>query len=354
MEDLDARLRETPADRFHEMVAQISEIDEFKGWWNGRHLADTATLKRLKKQVVLLSAVASVRIGGRHAPPVAGVAAARGTGSREEYDAHVAGYAELLRAVFDEYGQLQFGQDLIRQFHARLLQYSRADRAHRGEYKGVTYTASSYLQHKMEPRALRSADPDRTPRALQSAIEWTSTRLAGSDFQPLLVIAGFILEFLAIRPFVSGNGRMSRILTNFLLLRAGYTFVPYASLEQVIADRWPEYYVALRHSQSNANLSHPNITPWLSVFLETIRIQTRQLRSVVDKRLDVSRLSQNQLRVLQLLERNAEITNRLICSELGIPQDTAKQVLSRLRALDLVQRRGAGRAVRYRKIPGLP
>jgi len=53
--------------------------------------------------------------------------------------------------------------------------------------------------------------------------------------------------------------------------------------------------------------------------------------------------------VLRLLERNGEVTNRFVCGELGMLTDTAKQVLNRLLALNLVSRIGAGRAVRYRK-----
>ncbi len=64
-------------------------------------------------------------------------------------------------------------------------------------------------------------------------------------------------------------------------------------------------------------------------------------------RADERLLSRNQLGVLSLLERHGEVTNRLICNELGLPRETVKQVLNRLVALNLVRRAGAGRAVRY-------
>lgn len=40
---------------------------------------------------------------------------------------------------------------------------------------------------------------------------------------PLLRIAVFNVIFLAIHPFQDGNGRLSRVLTNLMLLRAGYS-----------------------------------------------------------------------------------------------------------------------------------
>jgi Fic family protein len=356
MEDrLDTRLREISPAAFHELITAVAEVDEFKGWLEGRSLSDVSMLQRFNQQVAKTSAAASSRIGGSDRTR-SGVSrqwrANSGIGNLDARDAaHVAGYAELLQAVFDDYRRMQLGEDLILQFHARLLKYSHAEQFQRGKYKTISDSSRSYLDRKMEPLALRATDPDLAPRAVATATAWTRSRLAGSEFHPLLVIAGFVLEFLAIRPFAHGNGRISRVLTNFLLLQSGYVHVQYASLDNIIAERWTEYYLALRQSQANTRRLRPDITAWLSAFLETLQRQARQLKSVLAGQADTRFLSANQSRVLQLLERNGEITNRLLREELGMPKETAKQVLNRLRALRLVQRRGAGRAVRYRKAP---
>ena len=47
----------------------------------------------------------------------------------------------------------------------------------------------------------------------------------------LLITGVFVVWFLAMHPFQDGNGRHSRVLTLLLLLRHGYTYVPYASLK---------------------------------------------------------------------------------------------------------------------------
>lgn len=337
-----------PAAAVHELIAAISEIDQFNGWWRGRNLSHFMT-QHLQKRVVKVSALASTRIG---APPPAPrpFQAGRFAGREARDGATVTGYAEVLRAVFDGHSSMQFGPDLILQLHARLLRYSQKDQSHRGKYRTAFDQHRSYLHKKMEPLAFRSTDPDLTPRAMALAAEWATARIDSGAFHPLLVVAGFVLEFLAIRPFADGNGRLSRILTNLLLLRCGYAYVPYGSLEKVVAEHWSEYYVALRHSQASAHLPHPDITPWLSVFLETLRLHTRELRDVLGARPDDSVLSHNQLGVVHLLERHEELTNRLVCRELDLSRETAKQVLNRLVALNMLRRVGAGRAVRYRKV----
>ena len=47
-------------------------------------------------------------------------------------------------------------------------------------------------------------------------------------------------------PFQDGNGWLSRILATLLLLRAGYSYVPYASLESVVEGNKGLYYKALQ------------------------------------------------------------------------------------------------------------
>jgi Fic family protein len=59
----------------------------------------------------------------------------------------------------------------------------------------------------------------------------------------LLIIAIFTVVFLEIHPFQDGNGRLSRVLTTLLLLKAGYAYVPYSSLEGVIENSKEGYYL---------------------------------------------------------------------------------------------------------------
>jgi Fic family protein len=66
---------------------------------------------------------------------------------------------------------------------------------------------------------------------------------------PLLIVVVFIVTFLEIHPFQEGNWRLSRILTTFVFLQAGYTYVPYSSLESVIENSKEGYYLALRQTQ---------------------------------------------------------------------------------------------------------
>jgi Fic family protein len=82
-----------------------------------------------------------------------------------------------------------------------------------------------------------TATPFETLRLMTEAVVWVRERLETRQLHPLLVTAIFIVVFLEIYPFQYGNGRLSRILTTLLLLRAGYAYVPYSSPAIAIAEK---------------------------------------------------------------------------------------------------------------------
>jgi len=98
-----------------------------------------------------------------------------------------------------------------------------------------------------------------------------------------LIVAVFIVTFLEIHPFQDGNGRLSRILTTLLLLKAGYAYVPYSSLESVIEHSKEAYYLALRQTQQSLRSEAPNWQPWLLFFMRALQQQKRRLASKVER-----------------------------------------------------------------------
>jgi Fic family protein len=105
-------------------------------------------------------------------------------------------------------------------------------------------------------------------------------RLILPIIHPLLTIGVFVVTFLAIHPFQDGNGRLSRILTTLLLLKAGYSYVPYSSLESIIEESKEGYYLALRQTQGTLNSEQqPNWEPWLLFFLRALQRQKNRLQT---------------------------------------------------------------------------
>src|SRR3546814_10362960 len=141
---------------------------------------------------------------------------------------------------------------------------------------------------------------------MREFVEWTRGAIEERALHPLLVICIFTVVFLEIHPFQDGNGRLSRILTTLLLLRAGYSYVPYSSLESVIEQSKEGYYLALRQTQATIRADTPDWQPWTLYFLRSLQQQkqrseehTSELQSLMRNSYAVFCLKKKQMRQLE-------------------------------------------------------
>jgi Fic family protein len=118
---------------------------------------------------------------------------------------------------------------------------------------------------------------------MSELVETTRDNLRIGDLHPLINISLFIVVFLEIHPFQDGNGRLSRILTTLLLLRSGYAYVPYSSLESFIEQRKDAYYLALRKTQQTVRSTAPNWQPWVTFFLKSLQQQKAHLEKKIEQ-----------------------------------------------------------------------
>lgn len=66
------------------------------------------------------------------------------------------------------------------------------------------------------------ASPAETPAKMMDLMNWYKSEIAKDKTHPLLIAAMFHYNFVRIHPFDDGNGRMSRLLMNFILMKFGY------------------------------------------------------------------------------------------------------------------------------------
>ncbi|MDN3720379.1 Fic family protein [Roseibium salinum] len=185
--------------------------------------------------------------------------------TRDEQE--VAGYAEAMDLVFQAYDDLRLTENHIGQLHKTLLRHSVKDERHRGSYKTLRNDVVAMdTDGNQIGVVFETAPPFDTPREMESLVTWTRKAIEEESLHPLLIISVFVVQFLAFHPFQDGNGRLSRVLTTLLLLRAGYVYAPYASLERVIEENKDLYYKALRRTQTTLKNDKPDWLPWIGFF----------------------------------------------------------------------------------------
>lgn len=335
-----------------EILGLIAEIDEFKGAWRTLATLAPERLSALRHVATIESIGSSTRIEGsrlsdRDVERLLANLDIKAFATRDEQE--VAGYAETMEFVFGAWSDIAVTENNIKQLHRDLLTHSEKDAWHRGAYKTSPNSVAAFDEGgKQIGIVFETATPFDTPRLMAELAGWMASERERRHLHPLLSIAVFVVVFLEIHPFQDGNGRLSRILTTLLLLQAGYTYVPYSSLESVIEQSKEQYYLALRQTQGTIRSAAPNWQPWVTFFLRALQQQMRRLAKKIEReKIVVPTLPELSLRVLDHAREHGRVSIGEIVKLTGASRNTLKQQLRLLVENGHLAKRGGGRSTWY-------
>jgi Fic family protein len=222
-------------------------------------------------------------------------------------DIHVAALTEPTKEVGSELGQRQASfadqvetylwllesspeapltVELVLSVHERMFRNHPRIGSQAGKLKkepvDIKYKDSSGTE-----RIIHMIPPELTENYLESACDLFNRNCllskSQSEYSILVAAAEFHCDYLAIHPFSDGNGRTARLLSAYLLHRAGYRFTYLYPFDQVILDRRRDYYRALYVAQKNWHTKDEDLTPWVKFYISAVFEQfERALRRVRD------------------------------------------------------------------------
>lgn len=152
-------------------------------------------------------------------------------------------------------------------------------------------------------------DPKEVPQLMSKLNQLVNQE---TDLNPILIPGIFHFIFIAIHPFVNGNGRTVRVLEDFLLKKAGYNLQTLYNLSQY-------YYANLKsyHFYLNRGRQQNNLTDFLEFYLQGILesqlnvFETKILLEHLEKIHDLScwrTMDALDQKLLNYLARNDELT----------------------------------------------
>lgn len=120
-------------------------------------------------------------------------------------------------------------EKFIRELHTLLLKESSYKEAKTTEGK-PTRRKIEVGKYKTQPNHVLTvtgeifyfASPEETPAKMQELLEWFRKEKGKTKIYPILLASLFNYRFIRIHPFDDGNGRVARILMNFILIQFGY------------------------------------------------------------------------------------------------------------------------------------
>ena len=255
------------------LIQKIGQIDQFKGEWKQLGKEENRYLKELRRIATIQSIGSSTRIEGStltDAEVATLIKNLKISKLQTRDEEEVVGYYETLEMLIDSYRDIDLTISNLHSLHNLLLKFSTKDTRHRGKFKELTNKVVATYPDGTTRVIFNTTEPYLTAKEMENLVEWTNKAFADAEIHPLIIIGTFIYEFLSIHPYQDGNGRLSRLLTNLLLLKSDYKFVLCISFEHIIENKKKEYYQALMEGQKNRYNNTERIDKWLLFFLESL------------------------------------------------------------------------------------
>lgn len=247
-------------------------------------------------------------------------------------------------------------QNFIRQLHKTLL---REDYTVYRNLPGGIQT--SYVihagQYKTRPNSVITrygdrfeyASPEETPALMSDLVDWYNEAEKSGKYTPVELAALFHYRYIRIHPFEDGNGRIARLLVNYILARHEWPMI-------VVRSRDKQQYIEALHKSDVEIGESPSVGAHAD--LKQIRHFTKYFNNLVATELKyniefVSETSPNVWwydgqkivfrtettpKLLQAMEYNPDITIEGLAGEAGISVAAVNKQLRQLLKKGYIQR----------------
>lgn len=329
-----------------DIVALLTQIHEFKGQQNLFIEAKADTLTQLVEIAKIQSTEASNKIEGIYTSDERLKKIVRDkTMPRTRNEQEIAGYRDVLNTIHESYDYIPLKPSIILQLHRDLYKFSGA--GYGGKFKISDNVIAEEDEAGNKTVRFEPVSAWETPEAIERACMAFDEAMSSGNYDPLLIIPMFILDFTCIHPFSDGNGRMSRLLTLLLLYRAGYIVGKYISIEKLIEQSKETYYEALRDSSANWHEEANDYSAFVRYTLGIIAAAYRDFNGRVET-LTTSGLSKPE-RIAEIIRGTlGRITKSEIMAKCpDISQVTVQRALNDLLKIGKIIKLSGGRYTAY-------
>ena len=195
---------------------------------------------------------------------------------------------------------------------------------HAGQYKTRPNSVVTRYGDRFE-----YASPEETPALMADLVEWYNTAEQTGKLSPVELAAIFHYRYIRIHPFDDGNGRIARLMVNYILSRHGYPMI-------VVRNRKKNDYLEALHKTDltvgptpslGAHATKRNIQQFLTfftrLFIEEVTYNIRFLTERGDNVwwFDGQRVNfraDTTSRILNLMQSNPDITIASLSQQVGV------------------------------------
>ena len=194
------------------------------------------------------------------------------------------GYFKALKLIDECYKYQPFDRSFISTLHYYLYKDYNPEMG--GQYKD----SLNYIQERMTDGTMRTifvaAEPSAVPALLDNLVYQYNLAAQNEETNKLVLILTFLFDFLCIHPFNRANGRVSRLILNFLMKKYGYVIGNYFSIPYIMRQRFSDYIDAFEASSQGWQENENDYTQYVTYMLKCILEAYRKLDYIMEVNTD--------------------------------------------------------------------
>jgi Fic family protein len=334
-------------------VASLVSIAEARGREDVSRRQSPAGLDTLRQVALIQSTESSNAIENVRAPRarIEALVAER-TAPKNRSEQEIAGYRDVLGLIHANRADIPFEPRYVEQLHGDLYRYTGDTNA--GHWKRLDNKVQEERPDGSWVERFTPVSAAATPEGMRDLHERFGGALADGTYDPLLLCAAYVLDFTVIHPFRDGNGRMSRLITLWLLYIVGHDVGRFISIEKLIDDSGESYYQTLGQSTEGWHNGKHDLGPWTGYFLGILIAAYREFESRAS--ILVGRGSKKALitTFIDSLLADEFTVSAVRQAAPGVSDAYISKVLGELKRAGVLQPIGTGRGARWRRLRAEP
>ncbi len=207
---------------------------------------------------------------------------------------------------------------------------------HAGQYKTRPNSVITRYGDRFE-----YASPEETPALMTDLVDWYNEEEPKGLLNPVELAALFHYRYIRIHPFEDGNGRIARLMVNYILSRHGWPMI-------VVRSRKKQEYLEALHKtdlvvgsipSAGSHATIKQIGQFLKYFENLVQREIQANIDFVSRKEEdlwwydgdiISARSKNVPRILRLMRNNPDITYAQLTTNLGINTSAVQKLVKRM------------------------
>lgn len=304
----------------------------------------------LRRDALIRAAHASTAIEGNPLTleEVSRLAQGRKVMATRKAEQEVLNYLKVLENIEKYQEQGKITGKIILKLHKDVTKETLENPGHEGRYRKLQVYVGNRITGKV---IFMPPPPEEVPELMGEFIEWINSN-DSYNLDPVIVAGLSHYEFVRIHPFVDGNGRTARALATLILNQREFDIKRFFALDDYYDSDRAAYYKALK-SVDQKTLDLTQLLEYFTdgVLLSISKVKEKVLQLSIEKHKKAARgqvaLTENQTKIIEQIISNGRITSGEIQKMLKISRQAAHKELIKLIELELIEQKGAGKAIYY-------